>query len=104
MAAPILIAYDGSPPARRAVREAAELFDSRPGPRGHGVGGRALGVQLDDDRRNGTCSRPRSTSAWRRRSRRKWRPMPAEWAEGRGAEQAGPPGSRPRRFPIAGEA
>ena len=30
MAAPILIAYDGSAPARRAVREAAELFDSRP--------------------------------------------------------------------------
>jgi len=29
MAAPILIAYDGSGPARRAVREAAELFNSR---------------------------------------------------------------------------
>ena len=29
MAAPILIAYDGSGPARRAVREAAELFGSR---------------------------------------------------------------------------
>jgi nucleotide-binding universal stress UspA family protein len=29
MAAPILIAYDGSAPARRALREAAELFGSR---------------------------------------------------------------------------
>lgn len=29
MAAPILIAYDGSAPARRAVREAAQLFGSR---------------------------------------------------------------------------
>ena len=30
MAAPILIAYDGSAGARRAVREAGELFGSRP--------------------------------------------------------------------------
>ena len=96
-AAPILIGYDGSDTARRAVQEAAELFTAPPSVGGYGVGTRVLPTRSARCQRTPRAWGPHRLILWpRRRSTTRLRLTPIA-SQRRGLRWRSPSDFRPRR-------